>query len=407
MKKPIRILLGALVLVAVVLSLPFWLPTVLANTHTAEAVETGEATLLLWSNEWQPDEGGAQTSPRLVAWQPASGETAWSLDTGYAYGAVLDDERAYLVEDPLRKAYEPQALLQLSIVDLRSGERLSQTALKGEFLANLSSGAPVPILALGDTLYFTNNRQSANLAAYDLTTHTLSDARYSMCENGYPVEYEYIPSQHAILSLCVEFSTDMQTALTRVSLADGMRQSLPIEMTVDEHYSANGLVVTPDEQVYVLNSGNYTIMQIDAETMQPIRQANYAEAKAEQDGWLERGLAWLLEQAARPAQAKMLFAVTALSPDGSQLAVGGSLLHGNQRQLYIVDLDSLQAVQRVRMLGLASQLAYLDASTLALVYGDNSPWYQVAALDIPSGEQAVLPAPSFGYLRSLFVLAGQ
>ncbi|QYK51331.1 MAG: hypothetical protein KF701_02280 [Anaerolineales bacterium] len=407
MKKPIRILLGALVLVAVVLSLPFWLPTVLANTHAAGAVDSGETTLLLWSNEWQPAEGGVQNSPRLVAWQPASGETAWSLDTGYAYGAVLDDASAYLVEDPVRKAYEPQALLQLSIVDLRSGERLSQTALKGEFLANLSSGAPVPILVLGDTLYFTNNRQSANLAAYNLTTHTLQDARNSLCENGYPVEYEYIASQHAILSLCVEFSTDMQTSLTRVSLADGAQQSLPIDMTVDGHYPANGLVVTPDEQVYVLNSGSYTMMQIDVETMQPLRQANYAEAKAEHDGWLERGLAWLLEQAARPAQAKMLFAVTALSPDGSQLAVAGSPLHGNQRELYIVDLDSLQAVQRVRMPGLASQLAYLDSQTVALVYGDSSPWYQLAALDTASGQHTLLAAPAFGYLRSLFVLAGQ
>ncbi len=414
MKRSMRILLGAVVLVSGLLSTPFWLPSALASTTNAGttnagSVHTGEGALLLWSNEWQPDgETILQNSPRLVAWQPGREEVAWMLDTGYAYGAVVDGARAYLVEDPVRPAFEPQGLLQLSIVDLRTGERLSQTDLRGEFLANLSTGAPVPVLVLGDTLYFTNHRQNNNLAAYDLATHALDDARYRLCERGYPMEFEYIASQHAMLSLCVEFSTEMEASLTRLSLADGGQQSLQLlNMTVKEHYPANGLVVTPDERVYVLNSGNYTIMEINVASMQAVRQANYAEAKPEQGSLLERAAAWLLELAARPAQAKMLFAVTALSPDGSQLAVGGSLLHGNQRELYVVDLESLQAVQRVRMLGLASQLAYLDADTVLQVYGDNSPWYQVAALNLTSGEHSVLAAPAFGYLRELFVLGGQ
>lgn len=409
MTKPMRIFLGAAVLVAAVLSTPFWLPAALASNAGSGPLEAGEATVLLWSNEWQPNgDTIVQNGPRLVAWQPGSGELAWLLDTGYAYGAVVDSERAYLVEDPVRNAYEPQALLQLSVVDLRTGELVSQTELHGQFLANLSSGAPVPILVLGDTLYFTNHRQGNNLAAYDLTTHTLDEARYRLCERGYPVEFEYIASQHAMLSLCIEFNSEMEASLTRVSLADGQQHSLlALGLTVEDHYPANGLVVTPDERVFVLNSGSYTIMEIDAETMQAVRQANYAEAKPQQSSLWERAAAWLLELAARPAQAKMLFAVTALSPDGSQLAVAGSPLHGNQRELYVVDLDTLQAVQRVRMPGLASQLAYLDADTLLLVYGDNSPWYQVAALDLASGEHDLLAAPAFGYLRELFVLTGQ
>lgn len=408
MKNSLRIFAAALALLLVFFSLPLWLPQLMAPTAAASAPSLqGDPVVLLWSNDWQMGTEVNATGPRLVAWQP-DGELAWTLETGYAYGAVMDGQHAYLVEEPLHDPFSPSEPLQLSVVDLRNGERLSQTALRGNFLANLSSGAPVPILVLDDTLYFTNHRERDNLAAYDLASHTLGEARYDLCERGYPVELEYLASQHAMLSLCIEFSDEMQAYLTRVSLADGEQHSLELlNMTVKEHYPANGLVVGPDERVYVLNSSDYSIMEIDPATMQTLRQANYSEGKQEQGGLLQAALNWLLEQAARPAQAKMLFAVTALSPDGSQLAVAGSMLHGNQRELYVVDLASLQTVQRMRMPGRASQLAYADAATLLVIYQGREEWFQAAMLDLDTGEHAVLPIPAFGYLRELFVLAGQ
>lgn len=408
MKNPLRIFAAALALLLVFFSLPLWLPQLMAPTAAASAPSLqGDPVLLLWSNDWQMDSEVSAAGPRLVAWQP-DGELAWTLETGYSYGAVVDGQHAYLVEDPVRNAYEPEALLQLSVVDLLTGERISQMALRGNFLANLSSGAPVPVLVLDGTLYFTNQRQDSNLAAYDLASQTLDEARYDLCERGYPVEFEYLASQHAMVSLCIEFGDEMQAYLTRVSLADGEQHSLELlNMTVKEHYSANGLVVGPDGRVYVLNSSDYSIMEIDPATMQTLRQANYSEGKQEQGGLLQAALDWLLEQAACPAQAKMLFAVTALSPDGSQLAVAGSMLHGNQRELYVVDLASLQTVQRMRMPGLAAELAFADADTLVVVYPGQQEWSQAAALDLDTGEHAVLPIPAFGYLRELFVLAGQ
>lgn len=411
MKKQLRILLTAAVLLAAFYSLPLWLPGALANSNPATGEEASLADLppiLLWSNNWQADEDGFErNSPHMLAWQPANGEALWTLETGYAYGAAVDAQngRIYFVEEPMRKAYAPSSPLLLSTVDLDSGELLSRTELRGRFFTNTNTGAPQPVLVLGNSLYFTNHQMLNNLAAYDLTTGTLGEERYDLCERGYVTHFEYAADADAIATLCVDFSTsEMRSSITRLSLADGSRLSLELEGMGNKegHTTTNGLAVR-GSQAYVVNSDTYAIAEIDLQRMRIVRTANYAQSTS---AW-ERSLAWLLQQAARPAQAKMMFAVTALSPDGSQLAVGGSLLHGNRRELYVIDLDMLQTTQRVRAGGLLSQLAFANAGTLIAVYENQDGWSRATAIHLASGQESELATPVFGYLRELIVLDNQ
>lgn len=281
---------------------------------------------------------------------------------------------------------------------------LSQTELRGGFFANTNSGASTPVLLLGNTLYFTNHRITNNLAAYDLITGKAGEERYDLCGRGYATHFEYAAELHAIVSLSIDFSSEMAASITRLSLADGSQLSLDLAHmgNQENHNTVNGLVLA-GKRAFAVNSDTYTIVEINLETMQLVRQANYAET-VQSNTW-ERAASWLLEQAASTAQAKMMFAVSAISPDGNRLAVGGSFLNGNRRELYLIDLDALQTVQRIRAGGLLSRLAFAGPDTLIAVYENRDGWFRASAFDLSTSQETELAIPTFGYPSELFVLS--
>jgi hypothetical protein len=437
MKPYLRISLIAVLLLLAFFSLPFWLPTALAafstppaaaeapaseelnqaqipaavQPYAVQALESspllaGASPLLLWSNNWSEVNGVENNDPKLVAWAPGSGDVLWSLDTGFAYGALADPAggRVYFLEEPLHEAFSAGEPLQLGVVDLATGELLSRTALTERFFANSNSGAPRPILLLSEQLYFTNYGSLNNLAIYDLSSGTLGEERYDLCETGYPIQWAYDSEMQSLVTLCVDFSTDMAGSLTRLSLVDGSSASLDLpQLGSEEYMGGNGLALGASGTAYVLDSDAYQILEIDLATMQIARQASYAAAETADSSLWQRAIAWLLEQAASPAAAKRMFAVTAVSPDGSRLAVGGSWMSAEAHNIYMIDLASLQNVQQMRIGDTPNQLTFTSDHVLLALY-ESTTTTKLArgvAIDLTTNEQDVIELPFVGYLSQL------
>lgn len=437
MKPYARIVVMAVVILVAFFSLPFWLPSALAAFSTPQAsvepqagsnlsqaklpaVEPAAAktfletsplladapTLLLWSNRWEKVNGVERNDPKLVAWAPSSGEVLWGLDTGFSYGALADPANGvvYFLEEPLSNGISARQPLSLGVADLASGEVLSRTPLTERFFANLSSGAPRPILLLDETLYFTNYSSLKNLAAYDLSSGTLREERYDLCEVGYPTQWAYSDELNAFATLCIDFSTSkMSGSVTLLSLADGGQLSLDLpQLGSEEYMGGNGLTLGADRMAYVVDSDAGQIVEIDLGSMQITRQAGYAPAKSTQSLW-QQAVAWLFEQAASPAAAKRMFSVTAISPDGSQLAVAGSYMTAESHDVYLIDLSSLELVRQLRLGDTPNALTFASENVLIAFYeqiyaGQNG---RGAAVDLISGEQDAIGLPIFGYLSQL------
>jgi hypothetical protein len=453
MSKIARITLLAVLLLAVLFSLPFWLPNALAAVRATSAPAAQPAAaqaevpalqepaapaaqpspLLAAATEpifvWDGGRYIGSTTqtldapPQVLAWVPASGQPLWVRETGFSYGGLYDaaSGRIYLMEQrnadsqslegveiPNTGIYpSEQWPLFLTVLDAASGEMLSATHVTGRFFNSPTSGAARPLALRGSTLFMMNYSASNNLAAYDLETKTLPDEKWDVCETGYPSKVEVSAELDAVVSLCIDYSTsDMKGSLTRLSLADGSASSLDLGLLGNEQYmGGNGLALGNDGLAYVIDSDATVIVEIDLRTMQVLRQANYAEgASARQPSWLERASAWLLRQAATPAAAKRMFAATAVSPDGRTLAVSGATLESySTRSVYLIDLASLQSARKLETGGTPAALVFPSNELLLAFYerGSYSNPLGGMVFDLAAGEQDTLSLQINGYLNEI------
>jgi hypothetical protein len=451
MSKTTRITIFALILLAVLFSLPFWLPKALAAVQVSKEPAAEAAAILDVSNiangsapviaspllaqstdpvfVW---DGGVyvgsnvqtmDTPPQVMAWVPSTGAPLWAHETGFSYGGLYDaaSGRIYLMEQRNANSQSlegvqipnsgispsPEWPLFLTVLDAASGETLSATQVSGRFFNSATSGAARPLALRSSNLYLMNYGAIDNLAIYDLETNTLSEEKWDLCADGYPTQVHVSADSNSVISLCIDYSTsEMAGSISQLSLADGSVRSLELGVLGEESYmGGNGLVLSNGDLAYALDSDAMVILEINLQTMQIVRKANYAdELAAFQPSLGERFTAWLLRQAATPAAAKRMFAVTAVSPDGKTLAVSGPMGDSySTRSIYLIDLESLQARRELKTAATPAALLFRGNEVLLSFYersGFNNPLGGVV-FDLKSEAYDAISLPINGYLNEI------
>lgn len=453
-----RITIFAVVLLAVLFSLPFWLPNTLAavskpSENGAPAAELAQTDSELQVNAEVPGLVGVETSPLLaqasepiflwdggrfigpttltvdappqvLAWIPSAGQPLWTRETGFSYGGLYDaaENRIILIEQRNAKSQSLEGIsipdsgiypsaewpLFLTVLDASTGELISVSEVSGRFFNSATSGAAIPLALRGSTLYLMNYGVINNLAAYDLTTGVLSEEKWDLCETGYPTQVSVSAELNSAVSLCVDYSTsDMKGSVTQLSLADGSTRSLDLGQLGNESYmGGNGLVLS-NSMAYALDNYGGVIVEIDLSTMQIVRQVNYLEGlAADMPNLSERFVSWMLRQAATPAAAKRMFAVTAVSPDGSTLAVTGGMLDTyDTRTVHLIDLETLQATQALQTGSTPAALVF-QGNDLLLAFYERSNYSNPLGgmvFDLKNSEQDNITLDINGYLSEVLV----
>jgi hypothetical protein len=451
MSKTTRITIFALALLAVLFSLPFWLPNALAAVQVsanppAAAAEIPDAQsitegflparpspLLAQSTDpifvW---DGGVyigsnvqtmDTPPQVMAWIPATGAPLWVHETGFSYGGLYDaaSGRIFLMEQRNASSQSlegiqipntaispsPEWPLFLTELDAATGEMVSATQVTGRFFNSATSGAARPLALRGSSLYLMNYGASDNLAVHDLETDILAEEKWDLCANGYPTQVHVSADSNSVISLCIDYSnSDMAGSISQLSLADRSVRSLELGVLGSENYmGGNGLVLGPNNVAYALDSDAMVILEIDLQSMQIVRKSNYAEGLAGyQPSMGERFTAWLLRQVASPAAAKRMFAISAISPDGSTLAVSGAMVDSySTRTIYLIDLATLKATRQLETGATPAAILFRGNDLLLTFYersGYNNPLGGLV-YDLKSGEQDAISLQINGYLNQI------
>lgn len=450
MSKFSRITIIAVALLAVLFSLPLWLPNVLAavsapTQNAAPAVEIEDVALVDAEAAVQPSpllaeatepiflwDGGRyigsttltlDSPPQVLAWVPATAHSLWARETGFSYGGLYDaaNNRIILIEQRNAKSQSLEGVsipdsgiypsaewpLFLTVLDASTGELISATEVTGRFFNSATSGAAVPVVLQGDTLYLMSYGTINNFAAFDLASGTLAEEKWDVCETGYPTQVSYSEELNSIVTLCLDYSTsNMKGSVSQMSLMDGSLSTIDLGLLGNESYmGGNGLVLGRYGMAYALDNDAGVIIEIDLRTMQVVRQSNYTEGlTAVRSSFGERIVSWLLRQAATPAAAKRMFSVSALSPDGSTLAVtGGMLESGGTRTVHLIDLESLQATAELQTGGTPSALLFRGDDLLLALYERNGYSSPLGGMvfDLRTGEQDNISVQINGYLTDV------
>jgi hypothetical protein len=418
----VRIFIGASLLIVLLLSLPFWVP---ATRSLASEIAPGDldsiaaavGPMFIWDSGWIT---GSMTQrvlemPRIMAFNGLD-EPIWVTETGFPFGSFYDQasNRLFLIEQrgteekiekgltfDSERLYPPSKNwpLFLTILDTRNGKEISSTQLDAPFViwANNSIGRPVALR--GDLLYIMTYGSGTNLLIFDLKQKSFLDEGLKLCEAGYPTQVHYSNELESTVTLCTDFSTGMDNAVTVTSLRDGLQRSVELpQFGKEEYMSGNAMVLGLNQVAYVLETDAKMIAEIDLIQMSIIREATYAENLTEQEtGFVQRAVAWLLEQSARSASAKRWMGITAISPDGRWLAVDGGFGPNHApRNVYLIDLETLQAERELELAGSPASMVFANDSQL-IVFLEKSNFgrdTQAIVFDLFNNGQATVQIPT-------------
>ncbi len=417
MPRLIRISLIAILLLLSLISLPFWsrglkitdqgstekLTTAVADPPTktnklrsklskpsAVALELPKITLV--DAGWVTGNSTKQQvvrPPSILHWDPAQTAVDWRLETGSFTGAYMDDEgRIYLMEQHI-----------LTILDEQSGEVLIRKQLKDMPESGPNAGQPIPVAQQGNRLYLRNYDLDNNLFVYDLQRGVFDEERWTLCEGGYPFDSVYLTRKNAFVTFCIDFYTGIQGILTRLSIDDETSASVEIPVLGAEEYMVgNGFALGPDDKAYVVDSDAGALVEIDIDSMQILRQANYRRTNKER-GRLPRSLSWLFDLAASPARAKRWMSQPAISPDGSYLVVDGGfgVGGGETTSAWLISLENLEPVEEIKLPRSPQAFHFANNYLLYILLETEMPGAsQVMVFDLDNQQSRILDVPSPG-----------
>ncbi|MGH2583116.1 MAG: hypothetical protein ACRDFQ_09515, partial [Anaerolineales bacterium] len=327
MNKSMRVLAGAVSLIVLLLTLPFWLPATrsLASEIAPDAQDSVSTVgpIFIWDSGWVT---GSTTQrvlemPQLMAYSNTN-QLDWAIETGFPFGSFYDkvSNRLFIIEqrgieEKIEKGitfnserlYPPTEKwpLFLTILDARNGKQIGTNQLDAPFVnwANNSIGRPVALRE--DLLYIMTYGAGTNLLIFDLAQKAFLDEGARLCEVGYPTQVQYSEDLESTVTLCTDFSSGIENALTVTSLIDGSQRSLEIPQFGNEEYmSGNAMALGQNNMAYVLDTEAQMIAEVDLQKMAITRQVAYSKNLEQETNFAERALAWLLEQSASPASAK-------------------------------------------------------------------------------------------------------
>ena len=332
MNKPAGRVIAAFVLVLLLLSAPLWAPSLQTlAAPIAKPFEDGDTFFILDAG-WTT---GSLTQkviavPQVLSWSPGKAEANWATETGFIYGGLRDLEtgRIYISEqrnvdreslqditfqgDP----YTTRSgwLLHLTTLNEKSGNVENRVALDLPAYAIAAGGYSFyPIGISGDTLYLMNFAYRENLLAYDLTANELTGDSWSLCEQGYLMEAEFIstavdikiannPSSSRVAAFCVDYSSGMQSWVTLTDLQSGEQNSLELPQLGKESYQTGNGIAVATGSLYAIDTDAGVLVEIDADTMQISQTSNYREGSSKpQSSWVDDVLGWIGNQLASPA----------------------------------------------------------------------------------------------------------
>jgi hypothetical protein len=424
MSRILRVGLSATLFLLVVLSVPLWLPSIrlpaqepvvtqldslgfttqssptpaaISGNGPVSAADLDLPQMTILDAGWL---AGAGTNawwlrpPAILRWDPTGDAIVWHREVGAMAELHADDNRLYLVEPD-----------RLTILDAHSGEALSQAALKEAPSAGPNVRSPLPISRQGDRLYLRNNAWQGNLFYLNLETFRFGERTGNLCERGTPWDTKYLPQDDSFVTLCLDLSTGMNVALTRLSLADGSMNSVEMPTLGDEDYMVgNGLAVTPGGTAYVVDSDAGSVAEIDLDALHILRVAHY-RPQPTQASWTKRGLVWLSNLAAQPAHAKRWMSRPAVSQDGRYLVVDGgfSFGGGETKTAWLLDLKSLEPVAEIKLPRSPNGFHFVGAHALLVVLQREMPdGAQAFVVDLNDLRGHTLDLPASGNVRQVF-----
>lgn len=413
----------ASLLVVALLSTPLWLPSIQA---AAASKPSGQANPFTDSSVFYIFDAGRINGsltqrvvavPQVLAWSADPAAATWSVETGLIYGGFRDAQagRIYLTE--LRSATSESLLnaqfpagdmsvpnaewpLSLTVLNERTGEVLSRSALDGMPVKTPDSYSLQPVGVAGEILYMMNYSQVDNLFAYNLTTGQFEEESWSICEHGYVMMAKFLPTPARVAALC-------GNSISVTNVESGEQASLDVPVLGEEEWeTGNGLVLGPNGSLYLIDSDAGVLSEIDLERMEIARSVHYAEGLAEQSSnFFDEAVTWIADQFLGSASAKRWTALTALSPDGRWLVVDGGFgaSEGAPRNLVLIDMQTLQATQSIALKQTPSQIAFGEDGNLLVIFEKQRSTTPADALliQLASGEQMELKVATNGWIQNL------
>ncbi len=404
-------------LVAALLSLPFWAPVLQAMAAEEAAPASANpfsagSTFYLFDSGYYTGETlqTVHNAPQVVAW--SGGEAPeWTTETGFIMGSLVDEANGRILITEQRNAsvdslqgltyqadstYPPSKTwpVYLTVLDAETGEVTSREQLEG-----LSVGPTGyylhPVGVDGDVVYLANYDSFRNLHSYDLSTKTVGEQYWDLCESGYMMDALLLTEPTRAAVLC-----DQGLTITDVTTGEQQTGKIP-QLGSEEYETGNGLFVA-DSELYVVDSNGGVMLTVDTETMTLSEIVDYRSGAEEVQGsMLEQALAWLGEQIAGSAQAKRWMAITSVSADERWLAIDGGLGPAGNREILVVDLDGEQATRSFKLEGTPSRLAFGDDGNLLVIFEGSGSLSRGALLHIDSGETMTVRLPFNGWLENL------
>lgn len=327
--------------------------------------------------------------PAIFRWDPAQSSADWRLETDSIGGAFVDDEdRIYFLEQQ-----------RLIILDGQTGEVLSRFEAENMAMSGLIASQSIPIALQGNRLYFRNYNTQGNLFYYDLRTGIFNEERWNLCEGGYPFDSVYLAQNNSFVTFCYDFASGTQGFLTQLSIDDGTTTRVEIPILGEEEYMVgNGFALGPDNKAYVVDSDAGALVEIDLNSMQILRQANYRPAAWEENR-LTHSFTWLFDLAATTAHAKRWMSQPVISPDGKFLVVDGGfgIGGGETTSAWLISLETLMPAKEIKLPRSPESFHFTSASMLyILLVTDLAGSSQVMAFDLASQNFQILDVPSQG-----------
>lgn len=429
MNKNLRAILFAILLVLALFSLPLWLPGLLVNQVAAQQnVNLHSAgSVILLDGGWTTGETTQRVlaMPQVIAWVPSQPDAAWATETGFLYGGLpsADGNQLYVLEH--RKLGEDIVLnmeisesemfrpnkdwgIFLTALDPNDGRVLSRQQLLDPPNQNYGDVSLFPLALDGKILYLMNYGMRNNVLAYNLESKQFEEQTWSTCERGYLMRAEFIADANSVAALCTDYNEKPKSWVTITSFDSGESQSGEIPALSDQEFeTGNGLVLSSDGQLYLLDTDAGVLVEINIQTLQLGETVNYRQALGEQSSLGERFVAWLLRLGAQPAAAKRWMALSALSPDGRWLAVDGGMndivANEGKPSVLLIDMQTLQATQAIGLNSTPSILTFTTDDKLLLFFekGNLNQPTRGVILDLSSGTQASFSIQMHGWLRSV------
>ncbi len=427
MKSLPRRLPAAILFVLLILSAPVWLPglqALAAPNLTAPNLNpiADESTFYILDAGWTTGNLMQRVIavPQVLAWSPGPGEPWWARETGFIYGGFRDVEsgRIYITEQ--RNANHESLLnvtfagdvlyanssdwfMYLTTLDGENGEVISRTMI--DLPAQKASGAALqPLGVRGNILYLMNYAYRENLFAFDLGSQQFSGQSWSLCERGYLVEAELISDPVRVAALCLGHSDGTASAVTLTNLETGEQSSLEIPVLGTEEYQTGNGIFVANDFLYAIDSEAGVLVEIDMGTMQVSQTSKYREGLAQsQSSVVDDWLAWLEEQIVGHAAAKRWMALTAVSPDGLWAIVDGGVSgdHEAGKELLLIDLHTLKAVQSFELVQAPVQIEFGNGQNLLVIFNKRNATSETPGvlLNVATGGQQSVALPTHGWIR--------